>query len=239
MEIQYCKNYQELSETAANWLAKKIRDDSHLKLGIATGNSPLEMYRNIAKRTELDITGVSIFQVDEWSGISEYSNTCKFYIENDICEPWKVNPNQCYLFTVPNANFIAKSEASMAAKTMQQTLDEKGPIDLLILGFGKNGHIGFIEPADVWAPEHCFVSTLEKATQSHTMMASEKISTDMGVTIGLKTVREAKAILFLITGDQKLESYKKWLTKEFTPRIPASILWQHPNVFTLTDLVIG
>jgi len=61
----------------------------------------------------------------------------------------------------------------------------------------------------------------------------------MGVTISFKTVREAKAILFLITGDQKLESYKKWLTKELSPRIPASILWQHPNVFTLTDLAKG
>lgn len=236
MEIQYLNNYKELSEKAAHWLAKQIQDNPNLKLGIATGNSPLEMYRNIAKRNDLDTSGVSIFQVDEWAGISEYSNTCKHYIEKEICKPWSINSKKCFLFTEHDTNFIQKSEVNKVVVAMQQNLEEKGPLDVLILGFGKNGHIGFIEPSDTWAPDNCFVSTLEKATQSHSMMASEKISTDMGVTMGLKSVREAKTVLFLITGDQKYESYQKWLTKELSPRIPASILWQHPNVLTLTDL---
>ncbi|HKK12727.1 MAG TPA: 6-phosphogluconolactonase [Flavobacteriaceae bacterium] len=239
MTLKYCHNYQKVSETAADWLAERIRGNPNLKLGIATGNSPLAMYRNIAERGDLDTTQVSIFQVDEWAEISEYSNTCRSYIEKEICEPWEINPNNCFLFTKDVSAVLSKLEAQQATVTMQQTLDKLGPLDVLILGFGKNGHIGFIEPSDSWAPETCFVSQLEDATQSHSMVASEKSPAKMGVTIGLKTVRTAKEILFIVTGDQKLESFRKWLTKELSPQIPASILWQHPNVFTVTDLAKG
>ena len=236
MTLQYCNDYQKVSETATNWLAERIRRTPELKLGIATGNSPLAMYRNIAKQDDLNTTKVSLFQVDEWAGISEYSNTCRAYIEKEICEPWDVNRNNCFLFTKEASRVLSKLEAQQATVTMQQTLDKLGPLDVLILGFGKNGHIGFIEPSDTWAPETCFVSQLDDATQSHSMVASEQNPTKMGVTIGLKTIRTAKEILFIITGNQKLESYHKWLTKELSPQIPASILWHHPNVFTITDL---
>lgn len=235
MTLQYCNNYQELSESATNWLTERIRQNPQLKIGIATGNSPLQTYRNIAKNNDVDASQVHLFQLDEWIGISEYSNTCRAYIEKEICEPWNVNPNNFFSFTQAS-EVLQESNGQQAIETMQQIIESKGPLDVLILGFGKNGHIGFIEPSDIWAPDTCFVSTLDKVTQKHSMVASESRLSNIGVTMGLKTVREAKEILFLITGNHKEESFKKWLTKTLSPQIPASILWQHPKVLTLTDL---
>lgn len=239
MDFQFFKDYQELSETAANYLADRLRNNPNLKIGIATGNSPLEMYRNIAKRDDLDTSQVALFQIDEWVGISDYSNTCRSYIEKEICEPWEISSTQFYSFIKTPSQILKESEAQDAADIMQHILDEKGPLDLLILGFGKNGHIGFIEPSNTWAPENCFISTLDKITQAHTMILSENVPSNVGVTMGLKTIREAKEILFIITGSQKYHSFTKWLTKELSPQIPASILWQHPHVITLTDLLCG
>ena len=237
MNFQQTNNYQELSEVAANWLASRIQNNPRLKIGIATGHSPKEMYRIIAKRNDLDTSQVYLFQLDEWIGISDYSNTCRAYIEKEICEPWNINPNNFFSFT-KTSEVLLESNGQESTETVQRIIDDKGPLDVLILGFGKNGHIGFIEPSDSWAPDFCFISTLDKITQKHTMIATENKLSNIGVTMGLKTIREAKEILFLITGEQKEESYRKWLTKELSPRIPASILWQHPNVFAVSNLTV-
>ena len=236
MDLQYYKNYQELSEIAADWLAERIHHNPKLKIGIATGNSPLEMYRDIAKRDNLDTSQVSLFQIDEWAGITDYSNTCRAYIEKEICGPWGISSKNYFSFIKTSSQVLLETEVQGSAGEMQNILDEKGPLDVLILGFGKNGHIGFVEPSDTWAPEHCFVSTLDQVTQTHKMIESENTPSNIGVSIGLKTIREAKEILFIITGDHKEKSFKKWLTKEHSPQIPASILWRHNHVIALTNL---
>jgi len=237
MTLQYCNNYKQLSETAANWLAERIYNNPKLKIGIATGNSPLEMYRSIAKRTDLDTSQVSLFQIDEWAGISDYSNTCRSYIEKEICGPWRVNSKNYFSFIKTSSQILKEAEVQESADFMQGILNEEGPLDVLILGFGKNGHIGFIEPSDTWAPEQCFVSTLDEVTQKHSMVSSEHYPSHIGVTIGLKTIREANEILFIVTGNHKEKSFARWLTKELSPQIPASILWRHHHVIALTDLV--
>ncbi len=237
MDIQYFRDYQQLSVTAADWLTERIRRKPKLKLGIATGNSPLEMYRNIAKRKDLDKTKVSLFQIDEWAGITDYSNTCRAYIEKEICKTWGIHSKNFHSFIKTSSQILKVTEVQDAADFMQHILDEKGPLDVLILGFGKNGHIGFIEPSNTWAPDNCFVSTLDAITQKHDMIESESVPSNIGVTMGIKTIMEAKEILFIITGDQKENSYAKWLTKERSPQIPASILWQHEHVMVLTDLM--
>jgi len=237
MNFLQVDNYQKLSEVAANWLAKRIQNNPKLKIGIATGQSPKEMYRIVARNNDVDASQVYLFQLDEWIGISEYSNTCRAYIEKEICGPWNV-PSQNFFAFTKTSEVLLEHNGHKSIEAMQQIIDDKGPLDVLILGFGKNGHIGFIEPSDTWASDACFISTLDKITQKHAMIASENKLSDIGVTMGLKTIKEAKEILFLITGNQKEESYKRWLTKEVSPRIPASILWEHPNVIVITDLEI-
>ena len=54
--------------------------------------------------------------------------------------------------------------------------------------------------------------------------------------MGIKAILEAKEILFIVTGAGKTATYTEWLKKEVTPKLPASILWKHPNVTLVTDL---
>jgi 6-phosphogluconolactonase/glucosamine-6-phosphate isomerase/deaminase len=235
MKIHQCKDYEEVSKTAADWFIQKVKKNPLSKIGIATGNSPLEMYRNIAKTASQYTTALSLFQLDEWVGLSENQHSCRSFIEKEVRIPWGISAERTHYFS-PTLHLTSKIQAENAVASMQKKLDEKGPLDILILGMGKNGHLGFIEPSEKWPPKVCYVSELAPSTQNHTMILSEQTPPTSGVTLGLKSILEAKEILFIVTGMGKTDAYTKWLTKEITPTLPASILWKHPKVTLVTDM---
>ena len=236
MTIHRCKNYEELCITAADWLSRRIRENPLSKIGIATGNSPLGMYRHLAKTQDLNTKSLSLFQLDEWVGLSEHDHSTKHYIEKEVRLPWAIPVENTHYFYSNLRLLNTEAKAEEAAAFMQNKLDKQGPLDLLILGMGKNGHLGFIEPAKNWPSDECYVSTLAESTQQHQMIGTELTPPKLGVTMGLKAIMEAKEILFLVTGTGKSEVYSQWRKKIITPELPASILWQHPEVFCVTDL---
>lgn len=236
MKIHQCKDYDELSKTAADWLIRRIRKNPFSKIGIAAGNSPLGMYRYITTAQNLNTKSLSLFQLDEWVGLSEYDHSSMSFIEKEVRVPWGIAKERTHYFA-PVLNLLGgKIQAEQAANSMQNMLNSNGPIDILILGMGKNGHLGFIEPGENWPPGECFVSALARSTQNHKMIALEKTPPEYGVTFGTKAILEAKEILFIVAGTGKSAAYSELLKKVITPKLPASILWKHPAVFTVTDL---
>jgi 6-phosphogluconolactonase/glucosamine-6-phosphate isomerase/deaminase len=236
MTIHQCKDYTELSKVAADWLIQRISKNPLSKIGVATGNSPLEMYRNIAKTRDLNTKSLSLFQLDEWIGLSEYQHSCMSYIEKEVRIPWGIPLERAYYFSPGLTLPVNKIQAEEAANFMGKKLEKKGLLDILILGMGKNGHLGFIEPDENWPSDECYVSELAPATQNHNMISSENTPPEFGVTLGIKSILEAKEILFMVTGTEKKGIYSEWLKKVVTPKLPASILWKHPRVSLITDL---
>lgn len=236
MTVYTCKDYEEVSETAAAWLLQRIQNNPNSKIGIATGNSPLEMYRIIARTDKQYTKSLSLFQLDEWVGLSQQQGSCRSYIEKEVRIPWGIAAESTYYFAPEVSHLSSNVEAETAASAMQKQLNINGPLDILILGMGKNGHLGFIEPGESWPPNECYVSELAASTQKHTMIAHEQAPPKLGVTMGIKAILEAREILFLVTGAEKKTAYTQWLTKEVSPNLPASILWKHPRVSLVTDL---
>lgn len=236
MVIHRCKDYSEISATAARWLMERIRKNPKSNIGIATGSSPLGIYRYIAKAKNLHTSSLSLFQLDEWVGITEFQNSCLHYIEKEVRTPWGIPPDRTHYFSPHHGVLANKVQAEAAAHFYQNKLDEKGPLDILILGIGQNGHLGFIEPDNNWAPEECFLAQLSPSTQMHSMVFNEPAPPLFGVTLGLRSIMEAKEILFIAAGTKKSAVFYRWLKKEITPELPASILWKHPSVFTFTNL---
>ncbi len=239
MRLLRCKDYQELSTTAADWLLARIQKNPFLKIGIATGNSPLGMYRQIGKIQDLPTADLTLFQLDEWVGLSDYAHSTMHYIEKEVRFPWGVAEENIHCFSPKSGLLKNRVQAKEAAASMQNKLDTEGPLDLLILGMGKNGHLGFLEPATNWPPYTCYVSTLAPSTQRHEMIGSEKTPPKFGVTMGIRSILEAKEILFLVAGTGKSEVYAEWQKKAVTPELPASILWKHPSVLCITELQAG
>jgi galactosamine-6-phosphate isomerase len=119
-------------------------------------------------------------------------------------------------------------------KRIQQAIDQTGPIDCCILGLGKNGHLGFNEPAD-FLQRDCHIAHLASTTVQHSMVQTMPSTPTFGMTVGLRDILQSKKIILLITGAQKQDAIKRLMTREIATQLPASFLWLHTNVECLVD----
>uniref|UniRef100_UPI0035937362 6-phosphogluconolactonase n=1 Tax=Pricia sp. TaxID=2268138 RepID=UPI0035937362 len=109
-----------------------------------------------------------------------------------------------------------------------------GPIDICILGLGKNGHIGFNEPAKTLTP-FCHVAKLSEKSLQHSMANTMKPKPAYGLTLGMADILRSKKIILLLTGSDKQDIIFKLLSKEITTQLPASFLWLHHDVSCFID----
>ncbi len=118
---------------------------------------------------------------------------------------------------------------------IQQVIDQTGPIDFCILGLGKNGHLGFNEPAPFLQGD-CHIAKLASTTVQHSMVQTMPKTPTFGMTIGLKDILKAKKILLLTWPDfQKQGSHQKFNDQGDNNSIADLFLWLHSNVECLID----
>ena len=111
-----------------------------------------------------------------------------------------------------------------------------GPIDIQLLGMGHNGHIGFNEPADAFALETNLVNLAESTIQANArFFASADEVPRQAMTMGIKSIMQARKVLVAVSGKDKAAIVKKAFTGPVTPQVPASILQMHPDVILVGD----
>jgi galactosamine-6-phosphate isomerase len=102
------------------------------------------------------------------------------------------------------------------------------------LGLGRNGHLGFNEPAEILNP-HAHVAHLSEASLGHPMLEQSSVRPTYGLTLGMSDLMESRQILLIVTGTAKREPLERLLSGQITTRFPASMLQMHPNVLLLSD----
>ncbi|NNE76048.1 MAG: galactosamine-6-phosphate isomerase, partial [Pricia sp.] len=117
---------------------------------------------------------------------------------------------------------------------IQKELLQEGPVDICILGLGRNGHIGFNEPSEYLHP-HCHVAKLSQESLQHQMADTMEIKPSYGLTLGMADILQSKKIVLLLTGSNKGKVISQFLSKQITTQLPASFLWLHPNVTCYID----
>ena len=229
MNITNAKNYEEMSLLGAKILLDTIRNKPNASICIATGGSPERMYEifvDTINKENIDISNVTFVKLDEWYDAEEYDPfTCNAFIKEKILDKLNSCPKQVIAFQTKGEDYLED------LRRVQEYLDEN-PLDVMILGLGMNGHLGFNEPADALSLDAHMVM-LDAITQTHEMTQGKVLT--RGVTVGLKGIFEAKRVLMLVTGGRKDESYKKFMSRKISTQTPASLLWLHPNCTTIID----
>jgi galactosamine-6-phosphate isomerase len=232
MKIKYFDDYTRLSNTASLILIADIREKKDLLICAATGGSPNGLYGKLAEEFKVNgilFSKIRILKLDEWGGIPmNDSNTCHSYLQKHVISPLKID-NSRYIAFDNNAR-----NPEEECQRIQMEIDAKGPIDICILGLGKNGHLGLNEPAN-FLHKDCHIAKLTESTMQHSMAQSMANKPSFGMTVGIKDILQSKKILLLITGQQKQESIRRLLTGEISTQLPASFLWLHSNVECLID----
>ncbi|MBP7278695.1 MAG: glucosamine-6-phosphate deaminase, partial [Sedimentibacter sp.] len=118
----------------------------------------------------------------------------------------------------------------------ENLLKTTGQMDIMYLGIGHNGHIGFNEPDEFFEPYTHIVKLTEDTIESNKRFFDNIESVPKtAITMGIKTIMSAKKIILLASGESKAEAILKTVKGKITPRVPASILQLHNDVTLIID----
>ncbi|WP_182187520.1 glucosamine-6-phosphate deaminase [Pectinatus frisingensis] len=238
MRIIVTKSYDAMSMTAAKIIAGQIYLKPNSTLGLATGSTPLLMYKkliDIHKSIGLDFSAVTSFNLDEYIGISpENPESYHYFMYNNFFKYINIMPKNIY---IPDG---MAADINKECHDYDQLIKNNGGIDLQVLGIGKNAHIGFNEP------DIKFETTTHKVKlDDETIEANSRFFADAkqvpryAISMGIKTIMFAKKIILLANGKNKAEAVFKAVTGKISPAAPASILQLHQDVIVIVDKEAG
>ena len=135
-----------------------------------------------------------------------------------------------------NVNFLDGNVEPVAESARYaQAIKNAGGIDIQLLGIGRNGHIGFNEPADEFTDEAFKVKLTDSTIAANSQYFTDIAMPHYAITMGIGSIMRAKKIVLIATGESKAEAIKATVEGEVTPHCPASILQQHDDVTIFLD----
>ena len=208
------------------WEAAEAKPD--LLICLASGETPTGTYAQLAA-SPARLAGARFIQLDEWAGLgADDPASCAAYLRRTLVGPLAVPPERWFGFRGDAPNGAAE------CRRVEAALAEAGPIDLCILGLGRNGHLALNEPSDSFDP-FCHVATLDAQSRAHPMLAGSAASVRQGLTLGLGEILRAHLILLLVSGSAKRAPLARLAARRVTPELPASFLWLHGDTTCLCD----
>lgn len=225
MQITRCNTLAELNELASNVLISDLKENPQSLVCAATGNSPTGVYQKlIEKQGSMVVENLTFVKLDEWYGLGiDDAGSCEHYLHENLLQPLEVFPERYIAFDGKS------DDPEKECKRVINYLDEHGPIDICILGLGKNGHVAFNEPADTLQPR-AHLATLSKTSLEHTMIKGNGEEIKYGLTLGMADILQSKKIILLVNGTHKNAVMQKLLEQKISTQLPASFLWLHANV---------
>ena len=234
MKIYRTENYQQMSRQAANIISAHVTLKPNCVLGLATGSTPIGMYQQLIERYkngDLDFSQVKSVNLDEYVGLApSHDQSYRYFMQTNLFDHVNIDVANT---NVPNG-LAADPEAE--CQRYNQVIRDLGGIDVQVLGMGHNGHIGFNEPDEAFALETHVVDLQESTIQANSrFFASKDEVPRKAMTMGIKSIMQARQILVVVSGKDKAEIVKKAFTGPVVPQVPASILQMHPNVVLVGD----
>lgn len=234
LQVVAARNYEDMSRKAANIISAQIVLKEDSILGLATGSTPLGIYRILGERCgkgDLDFSKVRSVNLDEYQGLDpQNSQSYRYFMNKNFFDHININQNETYLPDGTNLN--PQEECAR----YHRKIESMGRIDLQLLGIGNNGHIGFNEPSEFFLENtHCVELTKSTIEANARFFKDKKDVPRYAYTMGIGEIMSARRILLVASGKTKAPIIKKMLQESVTPYIPASILKFHDNAILIAD----
>lgn len=204
-------------------------------LGLPTGRTPLALYNELARLTaeeRADWSGVRTFNLDEFVGLGAGdTGSYRTFMQERLFSHINIRSE--------HIGFLDGRAADLEAECARYELAirEAGGIDLLVLGIGGNGHIGFNEPAAALAARTHRVTLDERTRAANALWFGGEVDRvpNEALTMGMGTILSARAIVLIATGESKVDAVRAMLYGGVTTAVPASFLQLHPQVSVMLD----
>jgi glucosamine-6-phosphate deaminase len=230
MEIIIQSNAETATAVTARLVARLVREKPDAVLGLATGSTPLLLYRALVKM-KLDWRRVTTFNLDEYVGLSPaHAQSYHSFMEDNFFRHINISRKNVH---IPDG--MARDIPKFCAQ-YERRIRQAGGIDLQILGIGTDGHLGFNEPTSSLA-SRTRIKTLTPRTRKDNarFFDREEQVPHHVITMGLGTIMDARQCLLLAFGAKKARAMAAAVEGPVTAINPASILQLHPQVKVCLD----
>jgi glucosamine-6-phosphate deaminase len=234
MEIIIQPDSQQASLVAARIVSRLVKEKPHAVLGFATGNTPLQLYKNLVRMHRedgLDFSGVTTFNLDEYVGVPPvHPSSFHSYMWAHLFSQINVARERVF---IPDG---LAADIPAVCRNYEQSIKSAGGIDIQIMGIGTNGHLGFNEPSSSLY-SRTRIKTLTEETRLNNAAAfggHDNVPLHV-ITMGLATILESRACLLMAFGRKKAKAIALTVEGPLTAMVPGTVLQLHPRAIVLLD----
>ena len=227
----YIANEKEIAKMAAQRYVQLINNKPNAILGGATGSTPIPLYKELIKQYKaghVSFKNVKSFNLDEYVGLEgTHDQSYRYFMNHQLFNHIDID--------IENTHVPSGIDTKNPSR-YDDEIKAAGGVDLQLLGIGVDGHIGFNEPGTKF-DSLTHVVKLEQNTRevnSRFFKSIDEVPTH-AVTMGIKTVMNARSIILIATGKSKADIVKAFIEGPVTTKVPASILQLHPFVEVYLD----
>ncbi len=206
-------------------------------LGLATGSTPADTYRELVRlhREEgLDFSQVLIFLMGEYIGLPEDGpQSHRRWIASQLTDHVNIPPEAV---RVPNVNG-SLSQIQAACREYEREIEAVGGLDIVVCGIGRNGHVGYNEPFSIRSSRTrlCTLDPVTRQAAASDFFGEEHVPLQ-AVTMGMETILSAGRLAVLALGEHKAPVVRQAFEGPATDRVPASFLQEHPHTEVFLDV---
>ena len=233
MKIIITKNYEEMSERAAEIMLRVVKQNPKAVLGLATGTTPLGLYAKMIadyKEKGTDYSQIRTVNLDEYKGLpKDHPQSYAYFMRENLFKHLDIDESNTYI-----ENGTAADEREECAR--YNKLLAEMPRDIQLLGLGSNGHIAFNEPGTPFGSETHVVDLTENTIKDNARLFADISEVPKkAFTMGIKQIMQARQILILAIGANKADAVYRAVCGSVTEEVPASVLQLHPNCTLIAD----
>lgn len=232
--IMVVGDYNDMSAVAAKIIIDIILEKPDCVLGLPTGKTPAGMYgclTQLLNDGKVDLSRVCTYNLDEYVGLGpDDKESFHYYMNSMLFSRTAFSAANTH---IPNG-LAADPEAECGK--YEDKLKRSGKIDLLVVGIGINGHIGFNEPGSDFKSR---VRVVELAETTRKINARYFKSLEQvprrAITMGLQNIMEAKRVLLIAGGNEKAPALARAFNGPVSEQVPASVLQRHDDLTVIAD----
>ena len=234
MEVIITPDPEAAAERAARIVSQLIAEKPDAVLGLATGSTPLPLYRKLAelhRAGRLDFSRVTTFNLDEYLGLApEHPCSYHSFMREHFFDHVNVAKDR---FHIPDG---LTENVPEFCRSYDEAIRVAGGIDLQVLGIGKNGHIGFNEPSSSLASRTRIKTLSEQTIRDNARFfgSDERVPRHV-ITMGVGTILESRRCILMAFGESKAQAVARMVEGPLTAMVPASALQWHPKVHVFVD----
>ena len=235
MNVRILKDERAVARAVAARVIKTLAAKPAAVLGLPTGRTPVELYARLVTAYtagRIDFAQATTFNLDEFLGLpGDHPASYRAFMEAHLFAHVNLSPRRIHFF-----NGVAPDPVAECAR-YEAAISRAGGIDLLLLGIGANGHIGFNEPAAGLVGDSHVARLAPGTRRSNADLFDGRVQAvpRTALSMGVGTILRSRAIVLVATGAGKAGVIRATVEGPVTTRLPASLLQLHGAVDLVAD----